>query len=133
MRVKTVLLFLVACLVVVPIIGCSGEKMSLEYRLMLACGSGDVDAVNDLLEQGASANGGEDMEGVPLFAALSEGNLAIADILVDSGADIDVLFDGESLPDLFKNEKDDSDDEVEREKLQSAIDWLNARGARPPP
>ncbi len=44
-----------------------------------------------------------------------------------------LVFDGESLPDLFKNEKDDSDDEVEREKLQSAIDWLNARGARPPP
>ena len=131
-----VLLLLVACFVVVPISGCSGgEEMSLEYRLMLACGDGDVDAVNDLLEQGASANGREDItEGHPLFAALAEGNLAIADILVNNGADIDVLiFDGESLPDLFKNERDDTDDEVERAKLQRAIDWLNARGARPPP
>ena len=70
MRVKTVLLFLVGCLVVVPIIGCSSEEMSLEYRLMVACGDGDVDAVNDLLDQGAGANGGEALKGLPLFFAL---------------------------------------------------------------
>ena len=134
MRVKTVLLFLVGCLAVVPLIGCSGEEMSLEYRLMLACGNGDVDAVNDLLDQGASANGGEALNGLPLFSALDEGNLAIADILIDNGADINVLiFDGESLSDLFKNEKDEADNEVEKEKIQRAIDWLNEQGARPPP
>ena len=134
MRVKTVLLFLVGCLVVVPIIGCSSEEMSLEYRLMVACGDGDVDAVNDLLDQGAGANGGEALKGLPLFSALGEGNLEIADVLIDNGADINVLiFDGESLPDLFKNAKDESDDEVERGTFQLAIDWLNEQGARPPP
>ncbi len=131
MRVKNFLAPLLACLGASLVIGCQDGEMSLEQRLTHASANGDIDAVKDLLDQGAMADGGVDWKGSPLMFALYEGNLAIADILVDNGADVNVRFgDAQSLLDMIINMKNEADDEVEEAKYELAIDWLYENGAR---
>ena len=138
MWAKSGLAILLACLGGLLAIGCaengSRVELTLNEKLAYACMEGDFDGVNDLLLEGADANGGDDMKGVPLMFALFEGHYTIAGILVDSGADVNVRLDnGGSLLDTLIRAQAETDNKVEEAKLELAIDKMYEMGARRPP
>ncbi len=63
----------------------------LNKKLYEACGEGDIEAVRNLVERGASV---QDIEGVgaPLVAAVNNGHLEVMEYLVQLGADVDVGY-----------------------------------------
>ena len=82
------------------------RKLSCSKKLIFDAGKNDRDVVLNLLEQGADVNY-EDSDGqTPLSNAVLNGNADIASLLLEKGADIDVLYEGKPL--LFcAIEKDD--------------------------
>ena len=69
--------------------------------LILACGSNtSVDIAQLLINAGANVNGGEGRTMTPLHWAAYEGNSEVLDLLIQSGADVNILStdEDEDLP-----------------------------------
>ncbi len=121
-----------ACFGALLAIGCSEDyELSPELQLLQACDFGNLSAVEELLDQGVSANGELSMEGYPLYVALGGGHTEIADVLVDHGASVNArLEDGLSLLDTLINASNETENADQVSRFETSIDWLYENGAR---
>lgn len=71
---------------------------ALEQALVTAVSMGDIQAVNQLIEQGVSVNAAVDGDGSPLIVAARDGRRDIVDALLAKGADIDMGVEGDANP-----------------------------------
>ena len=73
------------------------RKISCSSQLILVAGNNDKNAVMTLLEQGADINYQDSDGKTPLSNAIINGNADIASLLLEKGADIDVLYEEKPL------------------------------------
>ena len=73
-------------------------RVKITTLLTLACYKGDVDTMNDLLQQGAGVDHEDDDGYTPLFVASLKGHVDAARLLLDAGAAVDKRREGDWSP-----------------------------------
>jgi len=69
------------------------ETLGGETALSMICGSGSIEMIRLLLENGADPNGKSTTSSIPIVNAALANSLDIAEILLDAGADPNAAFD----------------------------------------
>lgn len=107
-------------LVLVGLVGCAQGPLP---GLHAAVVSGDAEQVRAQLQQGEDPNGRDSVGQPALVYALDQGDFAIAQLLIDGGADVNAEIEpGITIVDA-----------LDRAQKRDAGDWLVARGAHRKP